>query len=374
MNSPFEFGSVITGAVFLDREEERTRLTLNLSSGINTILISPRRWGKTSLVAQVALENKDPKTVFCFLDLFTIRTEEEFYKKFATQLIKSTSNRWEEWIDTAKKFFGNLAPKFSFGEDPLHDFSITLDYAAIRQSAEEILDLPEKIATEKGIRLVVCLDEFQNIGFFDEPLAFQKQLRSFWQHHKQSCYIIYGSKKHMMAGLFQHQGMPFYRFGDLMWLKKIEQVYWESYIVQGFADTGKSITSTLASRIASLMENHPYYVQFLSYQCWTLTEQECNQEILEKAIQDLINQQSMFYQHETDGLTNLQINFLKAVTSGEKQLTASETVRKYNLGTPGNIKRMLTALENKEIIEINGKTVEIGDPIFKIWIKKYLLK
>lgn len=373
MQSPFEFGKVITGQGFLDREEERKRLSFNITSGINSILISPRRWGKSSLVAQVALENEDPGTVYCFLDLFSVRTEEEFYQKLATQLIKSTSNRWEEWVETGKKFIRNLIPRFSFGEDPFHDFRITLDYEALKQSAEEILDLPEKIATEKEIRLVVCLDEFQNIEFFDQPLAFQKTLRSVWQHHKNCCYVLFGSKKHMMAGLFQSPGMPLFRFGDIIWLKKIKAVYWENFIIQGFASTGKSISPELAADIALLVENHPYYVQFLSYQCWVSTEKECTREILDQSLLDLISQQSMFYQRETSGLTNLQLNYLKAVTCGEKQLSSFETVKKYNLGTPGNIRKMQNTLENKEIVEVNGRIVEIGDPLFKIWITKFLL-
>lgn len=87
----------------------------------------------------------------------------------------------------------------------------------------------------------------------------------------------------------------------------------------------------------------------------------------------MLDQQSILYQREVDSLTNFQLNYLKAVASGEKQLSAFEVVKKYRLGTPGNIRKMQTALENKEIIEVNGKSVEIGDPLFRLWIRKYFL-
>jgi hypothetical protein len=122
-----------------------------------------------------------------------------------------------------------------------------------------------------------------------------------------------------------------------------------------------------------MMENHPYYVQFLSYQCWNLTEKECNSIILEQAMLDVFEQQTLLYQREVDNLTNFQLNYLKAVASGEKYLSAFEVVKKYKLGTPGNIRKMQIALENKELIEITGKTVEISDPLFKLWILKYFL-
>ncbi|MDO9254264.1 MAG: ATP-binding protein [Bacteroidales bacterium] len=373
MKSQFEFGKVISDASFVDREDERRRLAANIESAINTILISPRRWGKTSLIAQVARENKNEKTVFCFLDLFNIRTEEEFYQKLATQIIKSTSNKWEEWVETGRKFLKSLIPRFSIGDDPLHDFSISLDIVALKQSAEEILNLSEKIAKEKEIRLVVCIDEFQNISFFDQPLAFQKQLRSYWQHHQQTCYIIYGSKKHIMAELFQSPEMPFYRFGDLMMLQKIEKEYWIPFIIEGFKNTGKEIKAEVAALIPEMMENHPYYVQFLSYQSWNQTDSECDFHTIEHACAELLNQQTILYQHEVDNLTNFQLNYLKAIANGEKQLNAAVVVKKYNLGTPGNIKKMQVALENKEIIDVSGKTVEISDPLFRLWIRKYFL-
>jgi hypothetical protein len=373
MKSQFEFGKVISDMSFVDREKERNRLSANIDSAVNTILISPRRWGKTSLIAQVAREKSNENTVFCFLDLFNIRTEEEFYQKLAVQLIKSTSSRWEDWIETGRRFIKNLVPRFSLGDDPLHDFSVSFDLVALKQSPEEILGLPEKIAKEKNIRLVVCIDEFQNISFFDQPLAFQKQVRSYWQHHKQACYIIYGSKKHMMTELFQSPKMPFYRFGDLMMLQKIEKVYWVPFIIEGFQNTGKQISAEAAASIPEIMENHPYYVQFLSYQCWTNTETECTAATLQQACADVLDQQSILYQREVDSLTNFQLNYLKAVASGEKQLSAFEVVKKYRLGTPGNIRKMQTALENKEIIEVNGKSIEISDPLFRLWIRKYFL-
>ena len=373
MRSQFEFGKVISGASFVDREEERKRLTANIESSVNTILISPRRWGKTSLVTQVSREYENNKTVFCFLDLFNIRTEDEFYQKLAIQIIKSTSTKWEEWIETGQKFIKNLVPRFSIGDDPLHDFNISFDIAALKQSPEEILELPEKIAKEKGLRIVVCIDEFQNISFFDQPLAFQKQLRSYWQHHKEACYIIYGSKKHMMTELFQSPKLPFYRFGDLMMLKKIEKDYWIPFIIEGFKVTGKIIAGDIAASIPERMENHPYYVQFLSYQCWNLTDIECTSETLEQACDDILNQQAILYQREVDNLTNFQLNYLKAIANGEKNLSAFEVVKKYNLGTPGNIRKMQIALENKEIIDIAGKKIEISDPIFKLWIQKNFL-
>ena len=89
-----------------------------------------------------------------------------------------------------------------------------------------MLQLPELIAKEKGFRIVVCIDEFQQIGDFADSLTFQKKLRGIWQLQTHVSYCLYGSKKHMMEQMFQDQSYPFYRFGDLFYLNKISEADW----------------------------------------------------------------------------------------------------------------------------------------------------
>ncbi len=216
MEAPFIFGKLAEGQNFINREKDLENLKLNFKSGINTILISPRRWGKSSLVNQAAeqLKTENPELHFCFIDLFNIRSEENFYEDFATKLIRVTSTKWEEWIKSGKKFFSNLIPRFNMGLDPVHDFKITFDWKELKKSQDEILELPQSISIAKKIRIVVCIDEFQNIAQFDQSLAFQKKLRSVWQKHQKVTYCLYGSKRHMLAEIFENKSMPFYKFGE----------------------------------------------------------------------------------------------------------------------------------------------------------------
>ena len=124
IENPFVFGRAAEGPYFTDRNEDAKRLNANLTHGINTILISPRRWGKTSLVKKVieGIHHKDVKIVF--VDIFQCKSEYEFCRTFATAIIKQTSSKLDEWVEFAKTLLSNVSPKFSFGSDPLNDFSI----------------------------------------------------------------------------------------------------------------------------------------------------------------------------------------------------------------------------------------------------------
>jgi len=62
----------------------------------------------------------------------------------------------------------------------------------------------------------------------------------------------------------------------------------------------------------------------------------------------------------------------KTLPIGKKKFNdfyRKEIANKYNLGTTINIKRIITALQKREIITIAGKNICIEDPIFEKWLK-----
>ena len=372
MENPFIYGMATFGKWFTDREEDTKRLSANFTHGINTILISPRRWGKTSLVLKIAeqVNNKDRKVVN--IDIFSCRSREDFYRIFAKEIIRQTSNKWEEWSENARRFLSALTPTISFGNDPMNDFNISINMSNKVLLNEEVLNLPFKIANKKDIRIVVCIDEFQQIAEFTDPKNFQKQLRTAWQLHAPFVsYCLYGSKKHLMHSLFSRQSMPFYKFGDVFFLQKISGEYWIPYIQRRFEETGKSISSDVANKICEMVENHSSYVQQLSWLVWSRTEKEATEIDFIDAQIDLLNQNSMLYHTYVDGLTALQLNFLHAIADGiHDQFSRKEIISKYNLGTSANISRMKKSLEQKELIDISPKMITFNDPVFRIWFKK----
>ena len=206
---PFIFGVAASGDNFTDRERETARLLSNFQHGINTILISPRRWGKTSLVKRVSQLAQSSDLKIVYLDIFPCRSEQAFYDTFAEAVLRQTASRWEEWVENAKLFLARISPKISLGPDPMSDFSLSLELNPKNEGIDEILQLPEKIALKKGCRIVVCIDEFQQIGEFKDSKTFQKRLRSVWQLQQSVSYCLFGSKKHLMDELFERRSLPF---------------------------------------------------------------------------------------------------------------------------------------------------------------------
>lgn len=373
-NKPFIFGVATSGENFTDREKETERLLSNFRYGVNTVLISPRRWGKTSLVQKVCSLAESDELRIVYLDIFACRSDRDFYDAFASAVIKQTSSKWEEWVENAKLFLSRISPKISLGPDPTSEFSISLELNPKSEDVTEILQLPEKIAEKKGCRMVVCIDEFQQIGEFKDSKNFQKQLRSIWQLQKSVSYCLLGSKKHLMNELFEKKSLPFYKFGDAIYLDKISTSHWIEYICGRFEATGKKITRELAEKICLTVDNHSSYVQQLSWLLWIHTDREATEEIFQEAVEDLLAQNTPLFEKQTEDLTTYQMNFLRAITEGiHTEFTTQENLRKYQLGTSANVSIIKRSLLKKELIETGRKQVYMADPVLELWLRRKFL-
>lgn len=370
-NKAFIFGVATSGENFTDRKNETNRLLLNFQQGINTILISPRRIGKTSLVRKVCELAKSDDLKIVYLDIFSCRSDREFYDAFATAVLRQTSSKLEEWIDNAKRFLSRITPKFSIGTDPMTDFSVSLELNTKSEDVTDILQLPEKIASEKGIKIVICIDEFQQIAEFSDSKTFQKRLRTVWQLQQNVSYCLFGSKKHLMNELFERRSLPFYKFGDALYLQKIATEDWVKYICERFDATNKSISPSLAEKIAQKVDNHSSYVQQLAWLVWIHTDEIATEENFEEAWQDLLDQNTPLFEKQTENLTGYQLNFLRAIIDGvSKEFTTKNVLEKYNLGTSSNVAIVKRALIKKELIDIEKKEIVISDIVLKEWLKR----
>ncbi len=373
METPFVFGKIATGKAFTNRREETLRLVSNFESGTNTILISPRRWGKSSLVHHAVGECNatHPKTRFIMLDLFKARTEEQFYELLARETLMAFSSRIEDIVNASRTLLGRFLPKITFSPSPDMEFELSMNWKEIKKEPNEILQLPEKLALQKKWKVVVCIDEFQNIAFFDDPVGFQKKLRASWQLHKNTSYCLYGSKKNMMINVFSSSSMPFYKFGDILFLEKINTEDWDVYIRGQFRKTKKKITNDALKLIIGLADNHPYYVQQLAQLSWLRTTEKCDTGIVNNAFTGLTQQLSMLFHAQMDNLSTTQINFLKAVTDKVEHLSAKDTLENYRLGTSANVQRIKQALILKEMIDATPAGVALLDPVFEHWLKDF---
>lgn len=376
MKSPFQYGTLVDKENFVNRVEERKQLKELLGSGINVMLISPRRWGKSSLVKvamdELVQENKDIRV--CYIDAFSIKTEAEFYQTFAKEVIATSASTLEKRLEDIKHFLKGISPSITLKSDSTDSMSFDLKFDLADRDIMEVLELPEKIAVAKGLRIVVCIDEFQQLAQLSGYKDMEGKMRSVWQKQHSVSYCFYGSKRHMMLDIFNNSSNPFYRFGQVLFLQKIKKEEWIPFIVNSFRKTGKSISEEQADKLCEIVKCHSWYLQQLCYFVWSGTSDTVTDETIEVRTQQLVDTNMPMFMNDTENLTAAQTNMLRAVADGEYRFNSQPVVRKYELGSAQTITRNKRMLSEKDFIEKEGNRYVFSDPIFELWFKREYYK
>ncbi len=372
MNTPFQYGTLATRENFVDRVEDRAQLKNFLLSHINVMLVSPRRWGKSSLV-KVAMEElmeEDKNIRVCYIDAFSIGSEAEFYKTFASQVIACASSRLEKRIQDAKKFLTGVVPQVVIKDEVTNFMAFDVKFIPQEQDKMDILRLPETLAVAKKIKIIVCIDEYQQLANLPEYKNMEGKMRSVWQQQQHVSYCLYGSKRHMMLDIFNNSNSPFYRFGQLLFLNKIPKEEWMPFIISTFEKSGKSITPLFAERICDVTECHSWYLQQCCYFIWNSTTVEVTEQSFSFGLQQMINTNSPMFLNDTESLAVSQIEMLRAIKDHVSQLSSSETRSRYHLGNPNTISKNKRILQAKDIIELKDGHFVFVDPIYRLWFSK----
>lgn len=309
--------------------------------------------------------------IVVFMDIYKCRTEYDFYERFASSIIQATSTKMEQMLKTAKEFIMSITPKISYSPDPGMEYTLSLGITPKSNTPEEILNLPERIAQKKGIQIVVCIDEFQQIGEMPNSLTIQKTIRSVWQHHRNTSYCLFGSKQHLMTKLFYSRKMPFYQFGDMFFLKKIPTEKWVPFIISRFQDAGKQISEEIAQKICQTVDNYSSYVQQLAWNVMVVSDEAISEQSFQEGLEATFAQVTPFFVEITANLTAYQLNLIQAICAGyHDDFGKKEVTSQYDLGSRSNLVKLKSALIEREIIEQREEGLYISDPLFELWFKR----
>jgi len=375
--NPFFFGEVVTGDNFTDRVDEIKRLTEELRGGHNIFLISPRRYGKTSLIINV-LEHLNREGLFTFyIDLYKVASLRELLEAYAKGVARSCTTRVERFSEFIKDIFPRLRPKIIIGSDgvPSIEVDIQLKDRELFDSLEEVFNVPEKIAKKQKRNFVVVFDEFQEILNLDGE-RIEKMMRACFQHHHRVAYLFAGSKRHLIYSMVSDPNRAFYKLGDIMNLQKIKPAEMAVFLKKQFFRGHIKITDSIIDYVLKISESVPYNVQYLCHHLWNwcLESKKIEKQDVMKVVDNIIAEQSANYIALWDGLSLHQRLFLKAISKSQaKPIFSKDFILENDLGTPGSIQKSITLLKKKNIIDADGKEIRFNDVFFNEWIKQKML-
>ena len=369
--NPFQFGVVIDDSAFCNRKSEIAFLKDQIKNRYSTWLFSPRRFGKTSLVEKVFRETES--TTCIFFDLYNIKSVDDFSRKYSNILAKELFN----WKDEVKKLtknlsdsFTNLSPGVSFDEFGHPSFSLNVNKVEQQADIETILEIPNRISTQRGQRICIAFDEFQEIKRIDPFLL--NWMRSSFQRHSDISYIFLGSKQSMMENIFASSSSPFYEFAVKMNLSVISQDELSQFIKEKFTSYQLPIKDHTIHSILEKSDCQPHFTQFFASVVFDLVSSGYDQgteDFTDVWLNKVMIAQIDIFQDIFDQLTNSQRSALQAISKLKEEGIYSDEARvKYKLPVSSSLNEALKALQKKSLIYKTGNEYRFSNPVLREWL------
>ncbi len=378
MDNPFIYGEVVPAGSFADREIELDRLVRDLAARQKVFLISPRRYGKSSLVRQAlaALARRGALTVE--LQVSSYSSYVAFLEGYARALA-SVETRWERaraWLTEA---ITSTRPEIRFEPEDTGLGRLTVAFPAVTSTrdvnrlANEVFALPGRLAAERKRTVVVALDEFQAIDAFNGG-SVEHALRAATQLQRQVGYVFAGSEPSLMEKMIGPK-RPFYKAGPVMRLHKIPPDIFASFIETRFAKSGIRAEAGLGAAVVELAGNLPYDVQRLAHETWDDVRaaggRNATTDHLHATLLRLLGEQDTLFEAVWQRLTLAQRAVLRAVVlQAGHELLSSDARNRHRLGGPSSIQASLAALMKQDLLLKEGTRYVLVDSLLREWIAR----
>lgn len=380
MPNPFVYGEVVPVEAFIDRVTELDRLTLDLLAGQKVFLISPRRYGKSSLVRQAlrAAERGGALTVEVTVSSYSSYVA--FLEGYARALlgVETRLDRATAWL---KDMIGAVRPEVRIEADPAggRRGRLAVSFPAVRSDrdvstlAQDVFALPGRMADARGRRIAVALDEFQAIGSFNGG-SVEHALRAAVQHQRQVGYVFSGSEPTLMERMLG-RSRPFYKAGPVMRLQKIPADMFAEAIDARFRSTRIRPVPGLGSAIVELAGNLPYDVQRLAHELWDDTRAAGSRSVgledLHATLTRLLGEHHEIFDATWQRLTLAQRAALRAaVLQDGRELLSADTRARHRLGGASTVQASLTALVREDVLAREGPRYVVVDSLFREWVAR----
>lgn len=351
---------------FCDRQNEMIRLKENLANGLNTLVHSPRRLGKSALIRHLfhTLENKKEYDTI-YIDLFATKNIEDLIRTFAESILEKYHKK--SILTGIKELLKGITPTLSFSQDGTPSLSLSLKEGQVETSLGQLF----KYLEDRNKRVIVAFDEFQEVANYPEKA--EALLRSYIQKLSNVKFIFSGSSNHILQNMFYSAARPFYQSSEVLVLEKIDYDKYFQFIESCFLENSKQIEKEAIDHILDFTEIYTYYTQVICNQAFFRTDEKLKLDDAIEITTSYIENRKVDYM----GIYNLlPDNHKKVVVAVAKEgivqkPSSIEFLMKYKLPSSSSTIQSINALVTKEIIYRRPEGYVIYDVFFKRFLEKY---
>jgi AAA+ ATPase superfamily predicted ATPase len=372
--NPFRYGGLALDEAFTDREAEVAELVADARNGQDVVLFAPRRYGKTSLIWRVAQELVAERVLVAQVDLMTTPTRAKLAEKLAATIYHDIASPLFRVKERLRVFSGlRVTPTVTVDpEDGSYSFSFTPSVARedLDATLERLLELPGRLTADRGRRVVLILDEFQEIADIDPGLP--KLMRAVFQQQAEVSHIYLGSRRHMMRRIFSDANEPFWRSAKQLELDVIPSPAFRAHIAGRFEATGRHIRDDALDAVLEATGGHPYGTQELCYFVWQDTPPRgtATAERVAGAVTKVLRSEHAHFSLAWTRASSGQRAVLQALAREPGHALAAEYRARHGLPAASSVQKALDALEREELVTRRRGLASISEPFLAAWLRQ----
>lgn len=370
--NPFITSAYISPAYFCDRVMETTVLLRYLTNGNHVALISPRRLGKTGLIAHSFHQNKIQQEYYTFLiDIYATKNLQELVFELGKSILNGLRpfgrKAWDAFLNSVSSLRSSIS--FDYTGNPSWNLEMG-DIKAPVVTLDEVFQYIEH--ADKPC--LIAIDEFQVIAKYPEKNV-EALLRTQIQHCSNATFIFSGSQRHMMGEIFTSPSRPFYQSTAIMDLKPIQEEVYCEFAQHHFSNNGKHIETDAVHNVYQRFEGITWYIQFVLNSLYSLTQdrETCTIDKVEIAIDNILAQLSFTYSSLLFQLPAKQKEVLMAICKEgkAKEITSSRFLNTYKL-TASSVQGAIKGLLDKDFVTYELGIYSVYDKFFEEWLRRQM--
>ncbi len=360
---------IVTGAAFCDRVMERDLLEKRFEQNAHVVIMSPRRYGKSSLIAQFTVERDVPVASVDLLPATSNKYVRNAILDSVSELLSSILPRVKKKKEQLLSIFSNMNPVIE-----LSAFGQKIKLTPYEKEPEEtilklLLNL-DKVAAELNKKIIFVMDEFQQIASLEQSHSIEASIRHSVERSQNVFYIFSGSNRTLLEKMFKNKNRPLYHLCDEFKLARISfEDYFEFIKTAKNNSWKKGISENSIKEILKITECHSYYVNRLCRLLWDLKTPPSIEKVNEVWMK-FVNSQLIDWVAESIGnLTRNQRTILAAIAKEpEKEISSKNFLTKVEI-SGSSLHRTISTLVREDYLFIdNDGYYRVLNPVVRSYL------
>jgi uncharacterized protein len=373
--NPFLFGTLALDEAFTDRDRERDELASDVRNGQDVVVFAPRRYGKSSLIWATMRALAKDGVLVAHVDLMTTPTKERLAAALASAIYEYMASPLDRVWEKASAPFRRLRVQPAMSLDP-QTGAVGFSFAAAREPTDidatirQLLELPAELAADRGRRVALVFDEFQEVVEIDPHLP--RLMRAVFQQQREVAHVYLGSRRHVMERIFNDRNEPFWRSAKVMELDLIPTDEFSRFLAERLEATGRRADPSAISSLLALTGGHPYATQQLAYFLWEQTPEgvAASEDRLAAAVDAVLRSEHSYFTLLWEEASTVQRLVLQALAREPGHPQSQSYRRHHDLPSAASVQKALRALTEREIVAGERGAYRIVLPFLAEWLRR----